>query len=204
MYTSIQNHINTRTVLSNIIPTSEEVYRLKKNYKEALITFIGGIGVFPILLSIFAQHIDFGLAIVIAFPFFLVTGVLNGLIVVTSSKPGPFILNKSQKGAVITLIGGIGAFVILIGLFLPTISFGYTLVTAYGFFLIAGTLGALIEERSTSEYKERYYPPENVDKTLNKQTLSDPISGSQCPSCGRQLEAGSIFCTHCGKKSLSS
>ena len=148
MYTSIQNHINTIPVLSNIIPTPEEVYLLKKNYKEALIIFIGGIGVFPILLSIFAQHIDFGLAIVIAFPFFLVAGVLNGLIVVTSSKPGPFILNKSQKGAVIMLIGGIGAFAILIGLFWPTMSFGYTLVTAYGFFLIAGTLGALIEERS--------------------------------------------------------
>ncbi len=178
--------------------------RLKKNYKDALTTFIGGIGVVPILLSIFSGHIDFGLSIVIAFPFFLVAGVLNGLFVETSSEPGRLTLSKSQKEAVITLIGGIGAFTVLIGIFWPVLSFGYIIVIAYGFFLIAGTMSTLIEERPIGKVKERYYPPEDVTKEVNKKRVSGLKSGTQCSSCGNQLEKGSIFCTHCGKKFLPS
>jgi hypothetical protein len=177
---------------------------LKKNYKDALITFIGGAGVIPILLSIFAEHIDFGLAIVIAFPFFLISGVLNGLLVITSGKPGPFILSKSQKEAIITLVGGIGALVVLIGIFGRGLSFGYTIVVAYGFFLIAGTLSSLIEERPLVKPKKGYYPHEDVPKPANKIKLSYLDVGMQCSSCGSQLEEGSIFCTQCGKKFLPS
>jgi hypothetical protein len=177
---------------------------LKKNYKVALITFIGGLGVVPLLLSIFSENLEFGQAIVIAFAFFLVTGVLNGLLVVTPSEPGPLVLDKSQKEAVITLVGGMGVLAVLIGIFMASLSFGYTIVIAYSFFLIAGTLSTLIDERSKSEDLKHYSPPENIEKVVNKKKLYDLNIGTQCSSCGSHLEDESIFCTQCGAKYVSS
>ena len=177
---------------------------MKKNYKEALITFIGGIGVVPILMAIFSGYLEFGRAIVIAFAFFLIAGVLNGLLVATSSKPGPLILNKSQKEAMITFVAGIGVLAILIGIFSEATSFEYTIVIAYGFFLIAGTLSTLVEERSRSEDKDHHYPSENIEKAVNRKKLSNLKVGTQCSSCGSHLDDDSIFCTQCGAKFISS
>ena len=53
---------------------------LQRSQKQALVNFVGGIGVLVILMGIFGSVIEFGYTIVIAYVFFLISGVINVLI----------------------------------------------------------------------------------------------------------------------------
>ncbi len=172
--------------------------KVKKNFKEAIVAFIGGLGVVPILMAIFMNNIDFGLGIVIGFVFFLIAGTLYGLIMVTPGQLGPITLYRQQKNAVTSLIGGLGILVILMGLFGPSLTFEYSIVIAYCFFLISGVLSILIEVKPSKNKKERYYPPtnESFSDLGKKSSTTDLIN--YCSSCSRQMEADSIFCNNCG------
>jgi hypothetical protein len=175
---------------------------VKKNYKDAIITLIGGMGVLPILMAIFGRGmLDFGYAIVIAFSFFLISGVLNGLLVETEGEPGPLLLRNSQKDAILTLVGGMGVIVILMSIFgRGMLDFGYAIVIAYGIFLITGTLNILIEERPSKTKKEEIFSNSEDMKGKSKIASLNLSSTNLCSSCGYKLEKGSIFCTNCGSK----
>jgi hypothetical protein len=167
---------------------------MKKNYKESIVVLIGGAGVMPILMSIFLDLLDFGLAIIIAFAFFLVAGTLNGLLVETSDKTGPIILQDSQKQAILSLMGGIGVIVILFSIFSPYLEFGYGIVISYGFFLTTGVFDQLIECETSKKSKSTY------PSTTTKGTESKLFSKKSyvCHSCRSVIEQDDIFCTSCG------
>jgi hypothetical protein len=158
-----------------------------KNYKNAIITFIGGLGLIPILMAVFTDLLDFGLAIVIAFAFFLLTIVLNGIIVVTDEYLMPMSMYRSQKNAIITFIAGLGIIVLLIAVFATVLSFDYAIVISYGFFLITAVIYVMIEEK----------PDEPTAKGFNP---SMEGTGAYCPSCGNQMKTKSIFCDKCGAR----
>jgi hypothetical protein len=171
---------------------------MKKNYKEAIVTLIGGAGVLPILMSIFIEGLDFGYAIIIAFVFFLLSGTLNGLLVETPREPGPTVFQESQKQALMSLVGGIGVVIILLGTFSDVLSFGYSIVISYGFFLLAGVIAQLIEVEELEQSKKQYYP--TAKKTLQKGDKEKVFSRTpgKCHSCGRSIERNDIFCSSCG------
>ncbi len=171
---------------------------MKKNYKEAIIAFIGGAGVLPILMTIFIGTPEFGYAILIAFAFFLMAGTLNGLLVETQYRAGPLILREPQKQAVLSFIGGIGVLTILLGLFTTSISFGYSIVISYGFFLLAGVFGKLIEVEGLISSEEYRYP--SVEKTMKKEKTQKVFTRTpnKCHSCNGSIEVNDIFCPNCG------
>jgi hypothetical protein len=175
------------------------VIYLKKNYKQSLVTLIGGIGVIPILMAIFSESLSFEYAIVIGFVFFLISGTLNGLIVVTHEDEAPITLQRSQKQALVNLVGGIGVLVILMGIFSPNVEFGYMFVVAYVFFLLSGSLNALIEAPKHITKKDQVYQ-ESTDNPsfLNHQSPKLAIKG-YCSGCNSKIDSESIFCSHCGK-----
>ncbi len=203
-YTTNQKDKRENRLCLIILVPFEAVQYMKKNYKEALITLVGGAGVIPILLAIFVSTIEFGYSIVIAFPFFLIAGVLNGLITETTDSSGSFMLHKSQKEAIITMVGGIGVFVLLIGIFASSVEFGYALVIAYGFFLITGVLSSLIDEKSEPKKKKQFHPPSSLEEGLIKSSPLGSKGGASCSSCGSSMDNDSIFCPQCGKKFLPS
>jgi uncharacterized protein with PQ loop repeat len=175
------------------------VLNVKKNYKEAIIMLIGGIGVVPILMGIFSDSLSFEYGIVIAFVFFLISGTLNGLIIVTQGESGRLSLQRSQKQALINFVGGIGVLVIIMGIFRPAIEFGYTIVIAYVFFLISGILNKLIEVDSQKSEKTQFYedPKENY-RNQGTEFPNIALEG-YCSSCNSKIDSESIFCSHCGK-----
>jgi len=172
---------------------------MRKNYKDAMITLIGGAGVLPILMWIFMDVLEFGLAIIIAFVFFLIAGTLNGLLVETPCGPGPIFFQESQKQAIISLVGGIGVVIILLGIFSTVLSFGYSIVISYGFFLLAGVFGQLIEVEQIENRKKQYYP--KTKKLFQKEDKEKVLSRTpgKCHSCGRSIERNDIFCSSCGQ-----
>jgi hypothetical protein len=171
---------------------------MKKNCKKAIILFIGGLGVIPILMAVFTSFLDFGLALVIAFVFFLFAGTLNGLIMVTPGQLGPIALYHQQKHAVTSLIGGIGVLTILMSLFVPSLSFEYAIVIAYCFFLISGVLTALIEVKPfETKEKKAYSYDDDISIDLDKKSSTKDLI-TRCSSCGCQMEADSLFCNTCG------
>ena len=171
---------------------------MKKNYKESIVTLIGGIGVFPILMWIFMDVLDFGLAIIIAFAFFLMTGTLNGLLTETPGSVGALTFKEPQKQAIMSLSGGIGVIVILLGIFTPVLSFEYSIVISYGFFLLAGVLDKLIEVENSEPSKKDYYP--ETKKGYQKEGQGKVLSKTSdtCHTCGRTIEPNDIFCSSCG------
>ena len=171
---------------------------MKKNYKDALITFIGGAGVFPILMSIFMDILDFGYGIIIAFVFFLLAGTLSGLLVETPSKTGSLIIRESQKQALVSLVGGIGVIVILLSLFTSVLPFGNGIVISYGFFLLTGVFAGLFEVEQLETSKKQYYP--TAKKAFQKGGQEKVLSRTpgKCYSCERSIEKDDIFCPNCG------
>ena len=170
---------------------------MKKNYKIALVTLIGGAGVLPILMWIFLGTVDFSLAIIIAFGFFLLSGTLNGLLVETPGRLGPFIFQRSQKQAITSLIAGFGVIAILLGIFNSSVDFGLGIIIAYSFFLIAGAVSQLIEvqEYSTSppsySFQDRQELGRDETKVVKKASYV-------CHSCGSIVGKEDIFCASCG------
>ena len=160
---------------------------MKKNYKQAIVTFVGGLGVFPILMATFTDFIDFGLAIVIAATLFLLAVVSNGAIRVTDEYSMPISMYRSQKQSVIIFIAGLGIIVLLIGVLAPFLTFEYALVISYGFFLISAVLFVMIAVEQ-----------EEPTKTTNNPSMKG--TGVFCPSCGAQMESKSIFCDKCGAR----
>ena len=158
-----------------------------KNYKNAIITFISGLGIIPILMAVFTDMLDFGLAIVIAFALFLIAVVLNGIITVTDDYVMPMSMYRSQKNAIITFVAGLGIIVILIAVFGAFLSLDYAIVISYGFFLIATVLYVMIEEK----------PEEHATKGFNP---SMEGTGVYCSSCGAQMKSKGIFCDKCGAR----
>ena len=171
---------------------------MKKNYKEAIVTLIGGAGVLPILMSIFMDSLDFGYAIIIAFVFFLLAGTLNGLLVETQCGPGTIIFQESQKQALLSLVGGIGVVVILLGLFSSVLSFGYSIVISYGFFLLAGVIGQLIEVDQPENNEKQSYPTAKKGSQKGGQEKVFSRTPGKCYSCERSIENDDIFCPNCG------
>lgn len=171
---------------------------MKKNYKESIVSLIGGAGAFPILMWIFMDVLDFGLAIIIAFVFFMIAGILNGLLVETPGRAGPLILQEPRKQAILSLVGGIGVVIILLGLFSPVLSFQYSIVISYGFFLPTGVLDKLIEVEQLDTRYEHYYP--TAKKTFHKggQEKVKSRKSDICHSCGKSIQVNDIFCATCG------
>ena len=176
---------------------------MKKNYKEAITAFIGGAGVLPILMSIFMGTIDFGYAILIAFAFFLLAGTLNGLLVETQYRAGPLILREPQKQAFTSFVGGIGVLTILLGLFTSSLSFEYSIVIAYGFFLLAGVFGKLIEVEGLRSSEEYRYPLAQKRMKMEKQQKTFTKNPNECYSCKGSIEVNDIFCPNCGAEQTS-
>lgn len=174
---------------------------MKKNYIEAITSFIGGVGVLPILMSIFLETPEFGLAIIIGFSLFLLSGTLKGLIIETEGSPGPFVLRESQKQALLSLIGGIGVITILISLFTTSLTFGLGIIIAYGFFLFTGVFGKIIEVEDLRR-SEGYggYGYRTVRKKFEKTKPRRVNIGNpgKCHSCTESIEADDIFCPNCG------
>jgi hypothetical protein len=158
-----------------------------KNYKNAIVTFFGGLGVIPILMAVFTDILDFGMAIVIAFAFFLLAAVLNGVIVVTEEYVMPMSMYRSQKNAIITFVAGLGIIVLLIAVFATLLSLDYAIVISYGFFLIAAVLYVMVEEKPEEKSVKEFNP--SMDGT-----------GVFCPSCGAQMKTKGIFCDNCGTR----
>jgi len=174
---------------------------MKKNYKESIIALIGGAGVFPILMVIFTDMLEFGLGIIIAFVFFLLSGTLSGLLVETPGKPGPLILQKSQKQALSTLVGGFGVVTILLGLFYTSLTFEYSIVIAYGFFLMSGVLSMLIEvEKSERREKGYFSTAKKAFQKGGEEKMAHKLSkkSNGCHFCGGTLESDDVFCSNCG------
>lgn len=170
--------------------------------KDAIILLIGGIGVIPILMAIFSPFLDFGYALVIAFVFFLIAGTLKGLIMVTPGS-GSIALYHQQKHAITSLIGGIGVLVILMGLFSPNLTFDYSMVIAYFFFLISGVATVLIDVKPTKDPdKLLYSTKDDVLSDFDKKFSTKDLQ-KKCSSCGRQMEPDSIFCNTCGAQLTS-
>ena len=171
---------------------------MKKNYKEAITAFVGGAGVLPILMSIFIGTLDFGYATIIAFGFFLLSGTLNGLLVETESPPGPLVMRESQKQALLSFAGGLGVIAILISLFTTSLSFGYGIVIGYGFFLLTGVFGKLIEVEGLSR-SDRYHHRFRGKKVSvsEPRRVNTKITG-KCHSCLGSIEPDDIFCPNCG------
>ncbi|MHA1947706.1 MAG: hypothetical protein ACXAC6_13045 [Candidatus Hodarchaeales archaeon] len=176
---------------------------MKKNYKEAITALIGGAGVLPILMTIFMGTPEFGYAIIIAFGFFLLSGTLNGLLVETESNPGPLVLKESQKQALLSFVGGIGVIVILISLFTTSLSFGYGIVIAYGFFLLTGVFGKLIEVEGLMRSDEYRYPLAEKGMKMEKQQKGLSKTSNECHSCNGSIEVNDIFCPNCGAEQTS-
>jgi hypothetical protein len=176
---------------------------MKKNYKEAITALIGGAGVLPILMSIFLGTPDFGYAILIAFAFFLLSGTLNGLIVETQYRAGPLIFRESQKQAFTSFVGGIGVLTILLGLFTSSLSFEYSIVIAYGFFLLAGVFGKLIEVEGLERSEEYRYPLAEKRMRKKKRRGEYRKTPNECHSCNGSIEVNDIFCQNCGAEQTS-
>lgn len=176
---------------------------MKKNYKEAITALIGGAGVLPILMTIFIGTPEFGYAIIIAFGFFLLSGTLNGLMVETESNPGPLVLKESQKQALLSFVGGIGVIAILISLFTTSLSFGYGIIIAYGFFLLTGVFGKLIEVEGLRRSDEYRYPSMGKKFATTEHRKMDAQIPGKCHSCMGSIEANDIFCSNCGAEQTS-
>ena len=142
--------------------------------------------------------LDFGSAIIIAFSCFLVAGTINQLLVETPGRRGPLILQEAQRNALVSLIGGFGIIAVLIGMFISSLDFGYSIVICYGFFLISGVFKSFVEiqEYSETEVSSTYSPlqPKHHQNTQNLNLKSNYV----CHSCGSTIDKEDLFCPSCG------
>jgi len=166
-----------------------------RHEKQAITTLFGGMGVIVILMGIFMDSPDFELAIVIAVAIWVFTGAL-GTFLDTEHDGNDF---KPMK-ALIAFLGGSGAIVIMMAIFLDTLNFGMALVIAVSIWILTGTLSVFFKEgQPSSGYYTSHHTPRQ-EFTPKKPKVA-PISKSMfCTNCGTELEAESLYCTSCGQR----
>lgn len=166
-----------------------------RHQKQAITTLLGGAGVIVILMGIFMDGPDFEMAIVIAVSIWVLTGALGTFL--DAEHDGT---NFKPMKALITFLGGSGAIVIIMAIFLNTPSFGMALVIAVSIWILTGTLSVFFKEsQPTSGYYTHHQPPRQ-EFTPKKPKVA-PISKSMfCTNCGTELEVDSLYCTSCGQR----
>ena len=172
--------------------------------KEGIGNLLGGLGVVVIILGIFTDYIEFGLAIVIAVFFWMLADLFKTWIKIDKTT------NKSSfrnRKAFIKLLSLLGVWVILFAIFTDYISFNLAIVVAVTFFIFSGVFSEFFGISKTSRHKRRYVsttPSNNVEDigyTIeNEDYFDEGPAKIKCGNCGNTLIKGDIFCSGCGEK----
>ncbi len=172
--------------------------------RESIVNLLGGLGVIAIILSIFLDTIEFGLAIVIAVFLWLLSDVIKTWIKIDKINDR----NIFQNGKAFSkLLGLLGVWVIVFAIFMDEITFTLAIVIAISLWIFSGVASDFFGIGKTRGPKRRYArstPAGNPGAieygSPSPDNFDEGPAKVSCQNCGNSLIKGDIFCSVCGEK----
>ena len=118
-------------------------------------------------------------------------------------------MNRGQKKALESFLGGMGVVFIMLGIF-TSLEFMVGLIIAMFFWISSGAISQLLEEEDPQR-PQKSYPRSDTRQSQSKVSSStaktewsnNSPSSRYCAKCGEEIEENSFFCTSCGEKFTS-
>lgn len=190
---------------------------MNHNFKQGIISLIGGIGLLILLAGIFLNSVPFDYAIFIAISLWMLTGVIAKFMGV--NRHGE-VSNTNWRHALVSLLSIIGVIVLLSGIFL-NVPFNTALVVAFVFWIFSGILSSFLGVSNRNRRSKRYNRYMNDQYTSSNQAMNNLSSQPSyntygqpspkataapsyytekniCSNCGSSMEKEDTFCAYCG------